>query len=62
MARECWYVIEDNCLFEYEENDGSAFLKHGPERTKKFIATTEEARVKYPRELSRAYGGERAIH
>ena len=51
------YLVKDGCLYKHRENDGASYLKHGPQEQITCLGTIEEARIKYPNELARAYRG-----
>lgn len=57
------YLIRDGRLYKHSENDGASYLRRGPEEQVTCLGTTEEAEVKYPRELKLAMRGiEYAVH
>lgn len=51
------YLIRDGYLYKHRENDGASYLKRGPQEQVTCLGTVEEARIKYPEELSRAFRG-----
>ena len=54
MSTDVFYYIKDDVLYKGIENDGPRFLRKGPERVTFPLCSVEEARTKYPDQLSRA--------
>ena len=45
---ETWYTIKEGKVYKHTENDGYAFMRHGPMARDTFISTVEEAKTKWP--------------
>lgn len=54
---DTFYLVRDGHLYKHRENDGAAYLKRGPQEQITCLGTVEEAQIKYPNELARAYRG-----
>jgi hypothetical protein len=51
---ETIYYISNNKLIREVENDGHAFMRRGSQTRRYVLCDIEEAKLKYPEELSKA--------
>lgn len=51
------YLVRDGYLYKHRESDGASYLKRGPQEQITCLGTVDEARIKYPSELERAFRG-----
>ena len=49
------YLIRDGYLYKHRESDGASYLKRGPQEQVTCLGTVEEAQIKHPEELARAF-------